>query len=141
MATNNINHVVITGNLTRDPELRQTSGGKSVCEMRVAVNSSFKQGDKWESKPNYFQVNTWAGLADNCAKYLEKGSGLAVSGRLEWQKWETKEGNINSRVVIVADSVQFLGRPGPKKPDNEALKEEADTPPTLPDAEDDGIPF
>lgn len=141
MATNNINHVVITGNLTRDPELRQTSGGKSVCEMRVAVNSSFKQGDKWESKPNYFQVNTWAGLADNCAKYLEKGSGLAVSGRLEWQKWETKEGGLNSRVVIVADSVQFLGRPGAKKPDNEALKAEAAEPPTLPDSDDDGIPF
>jgi single-strand DNA-binding protein len=141
MAVNNINHVVITGNLTREPELRETGTGKSVCEMRVAVNSSFKQGDKWESKPNYFQVNTWAGLADNCAKYLEKGSGVAVSGRLEWQKWESKDGGINSRVVIVADSVQFLGRANAtQKPDMEALKAEAADPPSIP-SDDEDIPF
>lgn len=135
MAVNNINTVVITGNLTREPELRETQTGKSVCELRVAVNSTFKSGDKWESKPNYFQVNTWGGLAENCNKYLDKGAPLAVSGRLEWQKWESKEGGLNSRVVIVADSVQFLGSKKDKKesdvaqqsvPTDEAIAEGAE---------------
>ncbi len=125
MPANNINSVTITGNLTRDPEARATSSGRSVCELRIAVNSNFKSGDKWESKPNYFQVNTWGGLADNCAKYLEKGSPIAVSGRLEWQKWESKDGGLNSRVVIVAENVQFLARADGSRKDVNAPKDEA----------------
>lgn len=143
MAVNNINHVVITGNLTKDPELRETSGGRSVCELRVAVNSSFKVGENWETRPNYFQVNTWAGLAENCAKYLAKGSGVAVSGRLEWQKWESKDGGLNSRVVIVADAVQFLSKPstgGQASTPSDDLKAEAATPPKVSDTDDD-LPF
>lgn len=125
MPANNVNTVVITGNLTREPELRETSNGRSVCELRVAVNTNFKSGDKWESKPNYFQVNTWGGLAENCNKYLQKGSPIAVSGRLEWQKWESKEGGLNSRVVIVADNVQFLQRADGARKDTKAKTDEA----------------
>lgn len=114
----NINQVMITGNLTKDPELRETSSGTPVCELRVACNGSVKKDGQWESKPNYFQVNTWAGMAENCHKYLEKGSKIGVSGRLEWQMWEAKEGGTNSRVVIVAHQVEFLS--APKKSDKAA---------------------
>jgi single-strand DNA-binding protein len=107
MAATNINVVVVSGNLTADPDLRETSNGTSVCELRLANNVPIKKDGKWESKPNYFQVNCWGAQGENCAKYLEKGSPITVDGRLEWQMWEGKEGKTNSRVVIVADNIQF----------------------------------
>lgn len=108
MASSNINAVTVTGNLTKDPELRETSNGTPVCELRMACNAAIKRGDEWESKPNYFQVNVWGSMAKNCEKYLNQGSKVGVMGRLEWQKWESKEGGTNSRVVIVANQVEFL---------------------------------
>lgn len=116
MAVNNINTAVISGNLTADPELRETSNGTPVCELRVANNVPIKKEGNWESKVNFFQVNTWGGLAKNCDKFLTKGSPVTVQGRLDWQKWEAKEGGINSRVVIIADNVQFGPKPDGSKP-------------------------
>jgi single-strand DNA-binding protein len=110
----NINHVTITGNLTRDPELKETSSGTKVCELRVASNQPIKKDGKWETKANYFQVTAWGSLGENCDKYLSKGSPVAIAGRLDWQKWETAEGQTNSRVLIIAEQVQFLSG-GPKK--------------------------
>lgn len=121
MPVNNINHAVITGNLTKDPELKETGTGKKVCELRVAVNSSFKRGDEWESKPNYFQVIVWGRQAENVNEYLSKGSPVAVDGRLEWQSWPDKEGDgINSRVVLVANNIQFLGGKNATSPKGDA---------------------
>jgi single-strand DNA-binding protein len=107
----NINVVVISGNLTRDPELRQTPSKTSVCKLRVAVNTRRKDGvsGKWIDKPNYFDVSVWGAQGENCATYLAKGRPVAIEGRLDWREWEAKEGGRRQRVEIVADSVQFLG--------------------------------
>ncbi|HEY0279219.1 MAG TPA: single-stranded DNA-binding protein [Solirubrobacterales bacterium] len=111
MAASNVNVVVITGNLTKDPELRSTGGGTSVCEMRVAVNSRRKdQSGQWVDKPNYFDVVVFGAQAENCANYLSRGRPLAVEGRLDWREWEAKEGGGKRQAVqIIANSVQFLG--------------------------------
>jgi single-strand DNA-binding protein len=112
LAASNINVAVITGNLTRDPELRHTGGGTAVCELRVAVNSSRKNGQtgEWEDKANYFDVVVWGAQGENCANYLSKGRPVAVEGRLDWSEWEAKDGSgKRQKVQIVAKSVQFLG--------------------------------
>jgi single-strand DNA-binding protein len=112
LAASNVNVVVITGNLTRDPELRSTGGGTSVAELRVAVNSRRKNGQtgQWEDKPNYFDVVVFGAQADNCATYLQRGRPVAVEGRLDWREWEAKDGSGKRQAVqIVANAVQFLG--------------------------------
>ena len=111
MAASNINVVVITGNLTRDPELRSTGGGTPVCDLRVAVNSRRKDGSgQWVDKPNYFDVTVWGAQGENCANYLAKGRPVAIEGRLDWSEWEAKDGSGKRQAVrIVANSVQFLG--------------------------------
>ena len=111
MAASNINSVVVTGNLTRDPELRAPPGGTPVCKLRIAVNTRRKSSDgNWEDKPNYFDVTVWGAQGENCATYLAKGRPVAVSGRLEWREWEAQDGSGKRQSVeIIADTVQFLG--------------------------------
>jgi single-strand DNA-binding protein len=110
LAASNVNVVVITGNLTRDPELRHTGGGTAVCELRVAVNSRRKdQSGNWVDKPNYFDVTVWGAQGENCANYLSKGRPVAVEGRLDWREWEAKDGGKRQAVQIIANTVQFLG--------------------------------
>ena len=110
MAATNINRVVISGNLTRDPELRSIpSSGTSVCSLRIAVNSRRKdESGQWVDKPNYFDVTVFGAQGENCAQYLSKGRPVAVDGRLNWREWE-KDGVKRQSVDIIADSVQFLG--------------------------------
>jgi len=110
MAATNINRVVMTGNLTRDPELRSLPSGMSVCSLRIACNTRRKgaAGD-WEDKPNYFDVTVWGAQGENCARFLTKGRPIALDGRLEWREWETQDGQKRQAVDIIADSVQFLG--------------------------------
>jgi single-strand DNA-binding protein len=111
MAATNINRVVMTGNLTRDPELRSTQGGTSVCSLRIACNTRRKDQStgEWVDKPNYFDVTVWGMQGENCAQYLSKGRPIAVDGRLEWREWQDQNGNKRQSVDIIADSVQFLG--------------------------------
>jgi single-strand DNA-binding protein len=111
MAATNLNRVVITGNLTRDPELRSLPSGTSICALRVAVNTRRKEPStgEWVDKPNYFDVKVWGPQGENCAQYLAKGRPVAVDGRLEWSEWQDKQGNKRQSVDIIADSVQFLG--------------------------------
>ncbi len=111
MAATNINRVVITGNLTADPELRALPSGSSVCQLRVACNTRRKNNStgEWEDKPNYFNVTVWGAQGENCARFLSKGRPVAVDGRLEWREWETQEGAKRQAIDIIADSVQFLG--------------------------------
>jgi single-strand DNA-binding protein len=110
LAASNINVVAITGNLTRDPELRSTPGGTPVCKLRVAVNSRRKdQSGQWVDKPNYFDVTVWGAQGENCANYLSKGRPVAVEGRLDWREWEAQDGSKRQAVEIIANSVQFLG--------------------------------
>ena len=111
MAATNINRVIITGNLTRDPELRSLPSGMSVCSLRIASNTRRKDnttGD-WVDKPNYFDVTIWGRQGENAAQYLAKGRPVAIDGRLEWREWQDHQGNNRQSVEIVADNVQFLG--------------------------------
>src|SRR5690349_21700779 len=112
MAATNISRVVLTGNLTSDPELRSLPSGMSVCKLRVACNTRRKDGatGEWVDKPNYFDVTVWGAQGENCARYLAKGRPVAIDGRLEWREWQDKEtGAKRQGVDIIADSVQFLG--------------------------------
>src|ERR687896_1464220 len=111
MAATNINRVVLTGNLTRDPELRSLPSGTSVCNLRIASNTRRKDGSTGErvDKPNYFDVTVWGAQGENCAQYLSKGRPIAVDGRLEWREFTDKDGNNRQAVEFIADSVQFLG--------------------------------
>ena len=106
---NNINRVIITGNLTTDPDLRSTPSGTAVCSLRVACNTRRKDGEEWVDKPNYFNVTVWGGQGENVARYLSKGRPVAIDGRLEWREWEAQDGSKRQAVDIIADSVQFLG--------------------------------
>jgi single-strand DNA-binding protein len=112
MAASNINRVILTGNLTRDPELRNLPSGTAVCSLRLAVNTRRKDnasGD-WVDKANYFDITVWGAQGENCAQYLAKGRPVAVDGRLEYREWEDREtGAKRNAVQIVADTVQFLG--------------------------------
>ena len=110
MAASNINRVIVTGNLTRDPELRSLQSGTSVCKLRIAVNTRRKdQSGEWVDKPNYFDVTVWGAQGENCSTYLSKGRPVAIDGRLEWREWEDQNGNKRQSVEIIADTVQFLG--------------------------------
>jgi single-strand DNA-binding protein len=111
VAATNINRVIVTGNLTRDPELRSLPSGMSVCSLRIAVNTRRKNNStgEWEDKPNYFDVTVWGAQGENCSRYLAKGRPVAVDGRLEWREWEAQDGAKRQSVEIIADSVQFLG--------------------------------
>jgi single-strand DNA-binding protein len=119
----NLNSVVITGNLTRDPDLRSTGGGTKVCNLRVAVNSRRKNGnDKYVDKPNYFNITVWGRQGESCAEYLAKGRPIAVEGRLDHR--ERGEGDERREYVsIVAETVQFLGG---KPTDSDGQSEEAE---------------
>jgi single-strand DNA-binding protein len=112
VAATNINRVVLTGNLTRDPELRSTASGMSVCSLRVACNTRRKNNatGEWEDKPNYFDVTVWGAQGENCARFLAKGRPVAIDGRLEWREWEDRESGAKRQAIdIIADAVQFLG--------------------------------
>ena len=106
----NINRVVLTGNLTRDPELRNTPSGTAVCKLRVACNTRRKDASsgEWVDKPNYFDVTVWGAQGENAARYLTKGRPVAIDGRLEWREYDTEHGK-RQAIDIIADAVQFLG--------------------------------
>ena len=107
----NINRVIITGNLTKDPELASPPGSStSVCSLRVACNGRRRNAaGEWQDQPNYFDVTVWGQQGENCHKYLKKGRPVAVDGRLRWREWTNQDGQKRQAVDIIADSVQFLG--------------------------------
>jgi len=106
-----LNSVNIMGNLTRDPELKYTNSGKSVCNLSIANNRVYTKNGEKVTEVSYFDVEVWGVIAENCAKYLTKGSGVIVEGRLKQDRWE-KEGKMQSRVRIAANSVHFMPRRG-----------------------------
>ncbi len=105
--------VTLVGNLTRDPELRQTPGGTSVCQFGVAVGRRYKDpSGQWVDKASFFDVVVWGQQGENCAQYLSKGREVAVDGRLDQRSWEAQDGGKRSKVEIVAEAVVFLGGQG-----------------------------
>jgi single-strand DNA-binding protein len=113
MSKQNINAVMLTGNLTQDPELNHTGSGTVVANLRVAVNGSRKdaQSGEWVDKANFFNVTVWGALAEACNKYRRKGDPVAIAGRLDWREWEAKDGSgTRQAVAIIANTVEFLNR-------------------------------
>jgi single-strand DNA-binding protein len=109
MATT-INRVVLVGRLTRDPELRSTATGTSVCRLRLACNTSWRNKDTGDvdERPNFFDVTVFGASGEACGRFLAKGRAVAVDGRLDWHEWETADGERRQSVGVLADSVQFL---------------------------------
>lgn len=105
-----INRVVVSGNLTRDPELRSTGSGMSILKMGIAVNDRRKnqQTGEWEDVPNFFDVTVFGSRGESLSRFLTKGSKIAVEGKLRWRQWETPEGDKRSAVEIIADDIEFL---------------------------------
>ena len=103
----NGNNVELTGNVTRDPELRFTPSGQPVATFGLAVNRRWqnKQTQQWEEAVSYFDIVCWGQLAENVAESITKGTRLMVTGRLDQRTWETQEGDKRSKVEIVADEV------------------------------------
>jgi single-strand DNA-binding protein len=98
-------NVTIVGNLTRDPELRFTAGGKGVASFGVAVNRRYQVNGEWQEKSSFFNVTAWDSLGENAAASLTKGARIIVTGRLEQREYETKEGDKRNVVEIVADEI------------------------------------
>ena len=145
----NINRVILTGNLTADPELSTLPSGTSVCKLRLAVNRRYKDSSsgEWTEKPNYFDIKVWGAQGENCANYLSKGRAVAIDGRLEWSEWEAQDGGKRSKVEVVADTVQFLGSRGDGEQSAGGFRQTAELKPepveafTGAAASDDDIPF
>ena len=108
-----VNQVILMGNLTRDPELRQTPSGQNVCSFSLALNRSYKnQSGEWQEATDYIDVTAWAALGERVAQYLAKGRRCLVQGRLQSRSWE-QEGHKRSKVEVLASDVTFLdGRGG-----------------------------
>ena len=109
-----INRVVLTGNLTKDAELKQTSGGMAIVSMRLAVNDRRKNSStgQWEDSPNFIDVTMFGSRGEAVSRFLSKGKQIAVEGKLRWHEWEAASGEKRSKVEVVADDIELLGGRG-----------------------------
>ncbi|MBI3331005.1 MAG: single-stranded DNA-binding protein [Candidatus Omnitrophica bacterium] len=144
-----LNRVLLIGNLTKDPELRYTPSGTAVANLRLAVNSTFKdQSGQRKEETCFVTIVVWARQAEICNQYLKKGRSIFVEGRLMYRSWEA-EGKTRSTMEVRADRVQFLGGPGgpggPVRPRGEAeapAAAEAPEPEAVPEGDADAdVPF
>lgn len=105
-----INRVTVSGNLTRDPELRATNSGLSVLNIGMAVNDRRKNQEtgQWEDQPNFVDVTVFGARADALSSILSKGFKIAVDGKLRWSQWENKQGERRSKLEIIADEIELM---------------------------------
>lgn len=106
-----INRVVISGNLTRDPDLRSTASGMPVLGFGVAVNDRRKnqQTGEWEDYPNFIDCTMFGARAQSVSRFLSKGSKVAIEGKLRWSQWE-RDGQKRSKVEVIVDEIEFMSR-------------------------------
>ena len=102
-----MNKITLIGNLTRDPEVRSTSSGVTVCTFTIAVNRRFAN-QSGERQTDFFRINAWRQLGDTCARYLSKGRKVAVIGELQARTYEAKDGTTRMSLDVSADEVEFL---------------------------------
>lgn len=108
-----VNVVILTGNLTRDPELRKIPSGQAVVELGLAVNERYRnQAGEEVKKTCFVDVTVWGKQAETCAQFLRKGSPALVEGKLQFDQWETPEGGKRSKLRVVAERVRFLSGAG-----------------------------
>ena|SRR5579884_4074231 len=121
-----LNQVTLMGNLTRDPELRQTPSGQNVTSFSLALNRSYKDSSgEWQEATDYIDIVCWGPLAERVAQYMSKGRRCLVQGRLQSRSWE-QEGQKRSKVEVLANDVTFLDSRGGG--DSEAVPEEGGEP-------------
>jgi len=121
----NLNVVVITGRLTKTPELKYTQSGVPVLHARIASNSFYRAADgEWKTEATFVGFVAWQVLAERCYENLKKGSAVVVTGRLHSSEWETSDGEKRSQVEIRADRVQFLDRQNGETTENQQDPEE-----------------
>lgn len=131
-----LNHIIIHGRMTADPELKQTQSGVSVCNFTVAVDRSYKNGE--EKQTDFFTVVCWRGLADMVSKYFAKGKEILVSGEMQSRKWQDNEGSNRISWEVMANAVDFCG----SKSDNGGNSATANSAPKIEQIEsDDELPF
>lgn len=106
-----INNVVLVGRLARDAELKHTQGGMALGKFTLAINRRRKQGDQWIDEANFFNITVWGKTAEALHPYLIKGKQVGISGELRQNTWE-QDGQKRSKIEIVANNVQLLGKPG-----------------------------
>ncbi|HEX7088703.1 MAG TPA: single-stranded DNA-binding protein [Longimicrobiales bacterium] len=123
-----INSFALSGNLTRDPELRSLPSGVSVCSLRIAHNERFKDGQsgEWTDRPNYFDIDVWGGQGEWIAQNLAKGDGIVAQGRIRWREWQDQQGNNRQSVSFTADNMSVLRSGGGGNGRTQRQSEEAD---------------
>lgn len=134
-----INRAIISGNLTRDPEMRTTQGGMAIMRLGVAVNDRRRnqQTGEWEDYPNFLDCVMFGSRAETVSRYLSKGSKVAIEGKLRWSQWE-QDGQKRSKVEIVVDEIEFMSRDGEAtKPAKRPGRQEG----AQPGLYDEDIPF
>ena len=138
-----VNKVFISGNLTRDPELRATAAGSSVLTFGVAVNDrrrNQKTGE-WEDVPNFIDCVVFGNRAEPLSRFLTKGTKVAVEGKLRWSQWE-RDGQKRSKIEVVVDECEFMGGQKSQGDGSQTRKKDARAPQRQqPDVYDDDIPF
>jgi len=133
---NNLNSILIEGNLVRDPLLRSTQKGTQLCTMSLASNRYYKQDTGFEKEVSFFDVEIWSRLAELCYAKGRKGRGVRVVGRLKQDRWNDPDGKPRSKVTIVAEHVEF--RPEFKK-DSKTVNEPAEEMETITDGDDEAL--
>jgi single-strand DNA-binding protein len=109
----NLNKVFLIGNLTRDPELRVTPKGTAVCSFGIAVNRVYRdEGGNTHEETTFVDIEAWGRQGETISKYLSKGRPVMIEGRLRFDSWESKSGEKRSKLKVVVDNFQFLGRGG-----------------------------
>ena len=140
-----INKVLISGNLTRDPEMRSTANGMSVLGFGVAVNDRRKnpQSGEWEDYPNYIDCTMFGTRAESISRFLTKGTKVAIEGKLRWHQWE-KDGQKRSKIDVIVDDIEFMSARGESAGAAVAPARSYDAMPTAPTVDaysDEDIPF
>lgn len=134
-----LNHIVVHGRLTSNPELRQTQSGVSVCNFTVAVDRSYKSGE--EKQTDYFLCVAWRGLADVVGKFFTKGKEIVVSGEMQSRKWQDNDGNNRISWEIMANGVDFCGSKSDNGGNSAPTHQAKNTPKFEEIGDDDSIPF
>ncbi|MGN0820113.1 MAG: single-stranded DNA-binding protein [Christensenellaceae bacterium] len=135
-----MNKVYLIGNLTRDPEVAETSSGITVCRFAIAVNRNYSSSDGTR-ETDFFNITVWRSQAENCGKYLKKGSKVAVVGSLQNRSYEDKDGIKRNVTDIVANEVEFLSTKNSSDDDDVPQRRQASNKPQLEEVSEDDLPF
>ena len=124
---NNLNSVLVEGNMTRDPQTRSTVNGTTVCTFPIASNRFYKKDGGLEKEVSFFDVECWSKLAESCGNLGRKGRGVRVVGRLKQERWNGSDGKQHSRVVLVAEHIEFRSDPKKQEEEETVTKKAAET--------------